>query len=530
MYLTFLSNLKKREEIFYSIILLVFSISFNQYYGNLGVCPIDSFWFFNSGYDILNGHYPFKDYWTISGPFIAYVQAFFFKIFGVSWFSYVFHASIFNFLISISAFYTFYKLKLNIHYCFFYALAVSILAYPSSGTPFVDQHASIISTVSLFCFILALKTNSRVYWFFLPILFLIAFLSKQTPTSYIFLIIVFLSTIYFIFNFNTYKIIYGILGSIIIISIFLIILFESKISFSSFYNQYISFPSSIGKIRYEHFLFPLEFSRIVLRFKLIHLSSIILLIVSIKNIIHDLKYFKSNEFLITLSLIGFSYALIAHQLMTINGIFIFFIIPILAGFSHIYYLRHFKNKKYILYLLILLSFSSTAYYGYKYIHKRDFMDLRKAKMENAIDAHILDNKLRGLKWISCLKPDDPKKEISQLLEAIEIINNDKRNKSIITDYQFISVILSTYDFSPSHVWFINHVVHQNKESEYFKKYKQLFINQLRENKIKIAYLIKPLWQSNEVFEAGLSKNCMKKIRITEILDSYLLLPCDELKN
>tara|TARA_B100000315_G_scaffold130375_1_gene119992 strand:- start:8309 stop:9901 length:1593 start_codon:yes stop_codon:yes gene_type:complete len=530
MYSTFLANLKKREKIFYFIILLFFSISFNQYYGNLGVCPIDSFWFFNSGYDVLNGHYPFKDYWTISGPFIAYSQALLFKIFGVSWFSYVFHASIFNFLISITTFYTFYKLKLNVHFCFFYALLVSILAYPSAGTPFVEQHASIISIISIYCFILALKTNSKIYWFLLPIFFLMAFLTKQTPTGYIFLIIGFLSIIYFIFNFDINKIIYGILGSAVIISIFLIVLFASKISLISFYDQYISFPLSIGKVRYDHFLFPLEFSRIFLRYKLIHLSSIILIIVSIKSLILNLKYLKNNEFLITLSLIGSSYALIAHQLMTVNGIFIYFIIPILAGFSHIYYLKHFNNKTYILYFLIFLTFSSTAHYGYKYIHKRDFMDLRKVKMENAVDAKILDNKLRGLKWISCLRPNDPKKEISQLLEVIDIIKKDKRNKSIITDYQFISVILSSYDFSPSQVWFINHVVHQDKKSKYFKKYKQLLINQLKENKIKIAYVIKPLWQSDEVFETGLSKNCIKKIEISEILDGYLLLPCEELKN
>ena len=520
----------KQKKVLYLLILFFFSTSINQYYGNLGVCPIDSFWFFNAGYDILNGHYPFKDYWTIAGPFISYTQAFLFKIFGVSWFSYVLHASIFNFLISISTFYTLYKLKLNIHYCFFYALLVSILAYPSAGTPYVDHHTSIISIISVFCFILALKTNSKIYWFFLPIFFLLAFLTKQTPTSYIFLIIIFLSIVYFIFNFNVNKIILGILGSIIIISIFSVTLIVSKISFVSFYEQYISFPLSIGKSRYEYFLFPLEFSRIVLRHKLIHLSTIILIIVSIKNIIHNLKYFRSNEFLITLSLIGSSYSLIAHQLMTINGMFIFFIIPVLVGFSHIYYLKYFKSKKYILFFLIFLAFSSTAHYGYKYIHKRDFMDLRNVDMRKAVDAQILDDKLRGLKWISCLKPNNPKKEISLLLEVVDIIKNDKRNKSIITDYQFISVILSLYDFSPSHVWFINHVVHQDKESKYFKKYKQLFVNQLKENKIEIAYLIKPLWQTNEVFETGLNINCFKKIKVTEILDSYILQECEDLKN
>jgi len=527
---TIKSIFDKQKKVLYLLILFFFSTSINQYYGNLGLCPIDSFWFFNSGYDILNGHYPFKDYWTIAGPFISYAQAFFFKIFGVSWFSYVFHASIFNFLISVTTFYTLYKFKLNINYCLFYSLLVSILAYPSAGTPFVDHHASIISIISVFCFILALKTNLKIYWFLLPIFFLLAFLTKQTPTSYIFFIIVFLSVIYFIFNFNFNKIILGILGSIIIISIFLVTLVVSKISFVSFYEQYFSFPLSIGKTRYEYFLFPLEFSRIVLRHKLIHLATLVLIIVSIKNIIHNLKYFKSNEFLITLSLIGSSYSLIAHQLMTINGMFIFFIIPILVAFSHIYYLKYFKSKKYILAFLLLLAFSSTAHYWNKYINKRDFMDLRNANLKEAVDAQILDDKLRGLKWISCLKPDNPKKEISLLLEVIDIIKNDKRNKSIITDYQFISVILSLYDFSPSHVWFINHVVHQEKNSKYFKKYKLLFVNQLKKNKIEIVYLIKPLWQSNEVFEKGLNVNCFKKIKVNEILDTYILKECEDLKD
>ena len=93
------SFFNKKKQTFYTIIIFLFSISINQYYGNLGVCPIDSFWFFNSGYDSLNGHYPFKDYWTIAGAFITFTQAIFFKLFGVSWFSYVFHASVFNFFV-----------------------------------------------------------------------------------------------------------------------------------------------------------------------------------------------------------------------------------------------------------------------------------------------------------------------------------------------------------------------------------------------------------------------------------------------
>ena len=113
---------------------------------------------------------------------------------------------------------------------------------------------------------------------------------------------------------------------------------------------------------------------------------------------------------------------------------------------------------------------------------------------------------------------------------INIIKNDSRNKTIITDYQFISVILSFYDNSPSQVWFVNHVVNQDKKSKFFKIYKEFSINKLKENKIEIVYIIKPLWGGNDVFENGLSKNCYTKKEITEVLDSYLLQQCKELNN
>ena len=294
---------------------------------------------------------------------------------------------------------------------------VGILAYPSAGTPYVDHHASILSVIALFIFILAIKTNLKIYWFFLPIVLFVSFLTKQTPTGHIFIIISVLSIIYFLFNFNIYKIILGFIGSITIITLFFLILFFYEISFSSFFDQYILFPMSIGKIRFEYFLFPLEFSRLFLRYKLIHFPLFILMYISFKNIKYNLSYIKSNDFLVILSLIGTSYALIVHQLMTINGMYIFFIIPIMIGFSHIYFSEKYKDKKYFLVFLIVLSFLSTVNYGYKYISKRDFMDLKNANFENKISAEIFSEKLKGLKWISCLGIKNPKEEIVELTKS-----------------------------------------------------------------------------------------------------------------
>jgi len=519
-------KLLKKKKI-YIIILFFFSISINQYYGTIGINPIDSFFSFNSGYDVLNGYYPFKDYWTITGPFIAFTQALFFKIFGVSWSSYVLQASVFNFIITISAFITFNKFKLNLKYCFFYSLLIAILSNPSAGTPYVDHQSSYLSIISVFIFVLALKENSRFYWFLLPIVMFISFLTKQTPTGHIFLIIAFLSFYYFILNFDIQKIFLGIAGSVFIVLFFLVIFLVLEISIKSFIYQYILFPLSLGESRLD-FLFPLEFKRIFLRYKLIHFSSFLLLFIIIKNIFNRFSYIKSTEFIIILSLIGSSYALIAHQLMTVNGIFIFFIIPILCGFSHIFYLKYFKEKKYILYALIILSFFSTLHYGYKYIHKRDFMDLKDAKIKKSINAKVLDNKLNGLMWITTLYPDDPKKEIELLKEAINLIKNDKRQISIVTDYQFISVILNSYDFSPSQVWFPYHV-NPSEDSKYFEIYKKFFLSKIKENQIKVIYTVKPLWGGNDVFEKTLGQECFKKSAVTKILDRYLISDCQNLK-
>ena len=71
-------NISKYKTTTFVILLFISSILFNQYFGHLGIQPIDSFFSFNSGYDVLNGYFPFKDYWTITGPFIDLTQAIFF--------------------------------------------------------------------------------------------------------------------------------------------------------------------------------------------------------------------------------------------------------------------------------------------------------------------------------------------------------------------------------------------------------------------------------------------------------------------
>ena len=155
----------------YLILLVIFSFFFNLHYSYIGVLPVDSFSTFNSGYDILNGSLPFKDFWTIKGPVLDIIQAFIFKLFGISWFSYAAHSSIFNSIFALATFFTLKKFDLEIKYCFFYSILASVLMYPTYGIPFTDHHVAIFSMLSIYCLCLAIKFKDLRYWYLVPVFY-----------------------------------------------------------------------------------------------------------------------------------------------------------------------------------------------------------------------------------------------------------------------------------------------------------------------------------------------------------------------
>ena len=84
----------------------VVAYQINNYFGFIGLNPGDSFQTFDSGHRVLKGDLPFKDYWIVSGgPLLDIMQSFVFKILGVSWSSFVIHASILNSIFSISIYF-----------------------------------------------------------------------------------------------------------------------------------------------------------------------------------------------------------------------------------------------------------------------------------------------------------------------------------------------------------------------------------------------------------------------------------------
>ena len=110
-----------------------------------------------------------------------------------------------------------------------------------------------------------------------------------------------------------------------------------------------------------------------------------------------------------------------------------------------------------------------------------------------------------------------------------VIKSDKRNIVLVTDYQFISVLLSIYDNSPVRFWYEYHG-YPTKENKYHAKYKNFFIEKLKNNQIEIIYTIRPLYGDKNVLKDILDKDCLIKEIHTEILDSNTITKCESLNN
>ena len=89
-----------------SVFLLgVFSFFVNYHYGFIGIMPMDNTVLFNGGFRVLKGYVPFTDYWLVTGPLLDYMNALFFKLFGLSWSTFILHSSSVNVLITIASYF-----------------------------------------------------------------------------------------------------------------------------------------------------------------------------------------------------------------------------------------------------------------------------------------------------------------------------------------------------------------------------------------------------------------------------------------
>lgn len=513
---------KINNKLFYFIVILIFSLSINQYFGYFGVNPLDNFTIYNSGYLILEKQVPFNDYWVITGPLLDYLQAFFFKIFGINWSSYIFHASIFNFFFSIIIFFFFIKLGLDISLSFLFAFFSALIFYPSVSTPFVDHHSIFFSIISVLMFILAINFKNTFYWLLVPFFLILGFFSKQTPSSYFFLLICFFY-FYYLLIYKDYKSFFLLaLSSFLLISITFFLFYIEKIDFNLFLNQYIKFASSVGSERISAGSFlELSFSRYFLKFKLIHISYFTLLFLLFYKFIKVKKnYFFSIEF-ITLSVVIFSnFLLIFHQLLTLNMKIIYLIIPLNYGLSVLFLKKNIKKNNIIIFL-VALCFLSTIYNFNKYVLKRYFVLANYYNANKTFKTEIIDKKTK-FNWVTTFNLDS-KQEVEAINESVNTILELEKNNNdkfvIITDYQFIFS-----SFKIKNNVFINKLYHEGVsypsfENKNFNYYKYYFLTKIKKNNVKKIYIIQPTWSNEKNFYLKFlfQDNCATSFKIVNLI-------------
>ena len=515
-------------ENFYLFLIFFISYYINFYYANKGVFPLDTFLHFDSSFRILNNELPVRDFFIVHGIFIDYLQALFFKVFNSDWQSYLIHSSLMNSIISIFTFYIFRLLDVNKHITFVFCIFIGILAYPSSGTPFLDHHSTFLSLIGIYFFILALKKN-LIYCFFLPYIFGFAFLSKQVPAAYIIICISFVLILCAFIKKNMKFVIYPFFGSISFLLILAIFFILQSIEVSLFFKQYILFPLSIGSERYIN-LGPNIFG-LANHFKFILLSFIPFIYFFIECLKKRTDFFRNDNFYILLIIFLFSISLIFHQILTKNQTFIFFLIPLNFIFG-IYFLNKLsiKNKNIIFSIIILLNVFVTSKYHLRFNEDRKFHELKNINFNKSVPAQFIDNRLKNLNWIS---PNfkDPIQEINLIKFGIKTFENDGNNIMLITNYLFLDTIIEKNLNSTSRTF--DPISFPDKNNKYYGIYRKMFINRLKNKEIRNIYLFYgfPVRedQISRYVTHYLSQDCFKKEIIRPELVRLKIKDCKDLR-
>lgn len=503
-------NYKKKIDYFYIIAIIFFSFFINWKYSKYGVFPIDTFLHYDSAYRILNGEHPIKDYWAVSGIFVDYLQAFFFKIFGVNWYSYILHSSMLNVTLSILTFYLLVNINLKKKFAFFYSLSFSILAYPVSGTPFVDLHATFFCVIATYFTFLAIKKpKDYLNWFLIVTFYFFAFFSKQVPTAYI---LISNSVVIFFYLFINKKL--KLLNILFLSLLFYMFLFFISLKiinldFNSFYIQYIAYPLSIGSGRLH--TFNVSFESFFNDFKFILIPVLFLIFFKIKAITREKKKFFSNQSINFLIFLSLCVSLILHQLLTKNQIYIYFLIPLSFAFlqKEIEKLNY-KNKNSIIYLVLFVVLFTTIKYHVRYNENRKFHELSNKNISEYTKSLHLDNTLRGIYWISPHYKSSPKNEIIMLKKVKSKLNN-KKNIMLISHYLFLDSITSTNLNSPSRTHTTDGASVPMLYNKYFNFYKKFLYKKLEDNNIYEIYIIKVDEIETEIVTQFFSKGCYQKI-------------------
>ena len=319
---------------------------------------------------------------------------------------------------------------------------------------------------------------------------------------------------------NKSFLIHIIIYSFLIFFSLILFLFITKIGIKDFFIQYISFPLSIGSERSGLFTIKSILYSLTSEFKFLSLLVLIILLLIIKikkNNQIKKKIFSANLF-INVTIIS-----ILNQEMMKNQNVIFFLLPILIGITH-NLITDSKNKiKLFVSLLIIFNIFVTFKYHERFNENRKFMDFRNINKSDYIDASIITNKLRGLKWITSKYSSNLKFEVDLLKESISFLKINKKESIIITYYQFINSEIDHNIYPPNRWYTSDGVSYPIKGNKYYENYVEFFKKRLTERGIKIIYTIDPL--DKNTFDFLFKTDCIETKKINKILSQHDITNC-----
>lgn len=173
------------------VIIAIFSFFLSLKAGERGFFAFDQSIVFDGSYRILSGQVPYKDFIMPIGPMVFWLQAIFFKAFGINYFSYLVCAAFIN-VIAVMCSIVIIRLFFprNKFFSYIAGLLTAIWFYPPFGTPWTEQTAFFFSFLALTLILCAryyIKSRRVINGLLLlsGCFALLSFLSKQNAGLYI---------------------------------------------------------------------------------------------------------------------------------------------------------------------------------------------------------------------------------------------------------------------------------------------------------------------------------------------------------
>ena len=148
--------------------------------------------------------------------------------------------------------------------------------------------------------------------------------------------------------------------------------------------------------------------------------------------------------------------------------------------------------------------------------------MQTVDFSKSIDAKLIDNKLRGLKWITPQEKLDPKLEVLEILKIKKHLLSEKEKYMLLTNYSFFSSILNKNNESFTR-WFVGDGTDypSKLDSKFQLILKNLVIQKIKTKEIKKIYLIKPISEKN--LKNLIDEKCLEKKNLSTYLTQIKII-------